>query len=104
MVRRARGVSSVIRLRRTPLPFLALAGALALALSVAACGRKGPLELPTSAADPAPAGASAPGAWEPQNTAAAGQAGVRPADRPNDAYVRGAPAARQPSILDRLVD
>ena len=91
----------MIRFRRTSLSWLALAAVLALALSVAACGRKGPLELPTSAADPAP---GTPGAWEPHNPAAAGQATVRPADRPNDPYVRGAPAAKQPSILDRLVD
>ena len=94
----------MIRFRRTRWSWLASAGALALALSIGACGRKGPLELPTSATDPAPAGGSAPGAWDPQNTADAGQGTVRPGDRPNDAYVRGSPAAKQPSILDRLVD
>jgi predicted small lipoprotein YifL len=94
----------VIRFRRTRWSFLALAGALALALSVAACGRKGPLELPTSAAEPDPAPVPVPGAWDPQNTTPAGLATVRPAERPNDPYVRGAPAAKQPSILDRLVD
>jgi predicted small lipoprotein YifL len=98
----------VIRFRRTPLSWLAVAGALALALSVAACGRKGPLELPASAVEsgpgPAPV-AGPPGQWEEQGAVAAGgRAAVRPAARPHDPYVQNAPAARQPSILDWLVD
>jgi predicted small lipoprotein YifL len=95
---------SVIRFRRTSPSWLALAAVLALALSVAACGRKGPLELPTSAVEPAPP-PGPPGQWEEQRAVeAGGQAAVRPVARPNDPYVRGAPAARQPSILDWLVD
>jgi predicted small lipoprotein YifL len=93
----------VIRFRRASSSWLALAGVLALALSLAACGRKGPLELPTAATEPAPA-AGPPGQWEEQGAVAAGAQGtVRPVSRPNDPYVRGAPAATQPSVLDWLV-
>jgi len=97
---------SVIRFRRFSPSWLALAGVLALALSVAACGRKGPLELPTSAVEPAPASvAGPPASWEEQRAVeAGGQATVRPVARPNDPYVRNAPAASQPSILDWLVN
>jgi predicted small lipoprotein YifL len=100
---------SVIRCRRTSPSWLALAGALALALSVAACGRKGPLELPPSAAAepaaaPAPV-AGPPGQWDEQRAVeAGGLATVRPVARPHDPYVRNAPAAKQPSVLDWLVD
>ena len=93
----------MIGFRRTSLSWLALAGALTLALSVAACGRKGPLELPTSAAEPAVA-PGPPGQWDDQRAVeAGGQATVRPVSRPNDPYVRGAPASSQPSVLDWLV-
>jgi predicted small lipoprotein YifL len=104
MVHRAKESMSVIRFRTASLSWLALAGVVALALSVAACGRKGPLELPTSAAEPAPA-AGPPGQWDEQRAVAVGgEATVRPVTRPHDTYVRGAPAAKQPSILDWLVD
>jgi predicted small lipoprotein YifL len=97
---------SVTRFRRFSPSWLAVAGVLALALSVTACGRKGPLDLPTSAAEPAAAAAAAPPAsWEEQRAVeAGGQATVRPVARPNDPYVRNAPAASQPSILDWLVN
>jgi predicted small lipoprotein YifL len=95
---------SVIRFRRFSPSWLAVAGVLALALSVTACGRKGPLDLPTSAAEPA-AAAGPPAPWEEQRAVeAGGQATVRPVARPNDPYVRNAPAASQPSILDWLVN
>ena len=97
----------VIRCRKTSPSWLALAGVLALALSVAACGRKGPLELPPSAAaEPAAAPvAGPPGQWDEQRAVeAGGQATVRPVSRPHDPYVRNAPAAKQPSVLDWLVD
>jgi predicted small lipoprotein YifL len=104
MLRRAKESLSVIRSRRSSPSWLALAAVLALAFSLAACGRKGPLELPASAAEPA-AVAGPPAPWEEQRAVeAGGQATVRPAPRPNDPYVRNAPAATQPSILDWLVN
>jgi predicted small lipoprotein YifL len=84
-------------------------GTLALALGLASCGRKGPLEPPPSAAiEPAPTVAptvapTPPGtAWA--ETVPGAPATGRPPGAPNQAVTAGAPAGKQQSILDLLLN
>ena len=91
---------------------LVVLGALALVLAVglAGCGRKGPLEPPPSAAiePPPPAPESAPAsvvAWPPVDAGAPGVAGTaRPANQPRDTVTSSAPAGKYSSPLDWLIN
>ena len=93
----------ILRDRRFSL--IAVAGVTVLALSLAGCGRKGPLEAPNAAVEPVAAGPA--GAWQvpaQADLAAAGQAGQRPAGRPYEAATRNAPASTRSSVFDVLID
>ena len=85
-------------------------GALALALAVglSACGRKGPLEPPPSAAiEPLPVPESAPAsavAWPPPDATSPVPGTQRPASQPRDTITSTAPAGKQGSILDWLIN
>ena len=87
------------RFRRMPLLWITGVALLGLAATLAGCGRKGPLEPPPSAAvEPVPPTAAA------DPVAATWGAPAPPATRPNEAIVRAAPAAKQRSVLDLLLD
>lgn len=72
MVRRMSGFHALSRSRARHLLRLAAIGAFALAL--AACGRKGPLDLPPSAAVPNPPPAATPGLASPVGGSPIGRA------------------------------
>ncbi len=71
---------------------LALAGALAAALALGACGRKGAL-------DPPPSAVSATGKQEPANTALIRSPFEKPAETP-----QGAKTPNKPFFLDPLLN
>jgi predicted small lipoprotein YifL len=92
--------------------FIPIAGALAFALTLAGCGVKGPLEPPPSAGiqDP-PATAQAPTGvgTPPTQSSAASLVGQPPAVAgiargTTSAAVTQAPAAKERSVLDWLID
>jgi predicted small lipoprotein YifL len=96
----------VSRSRDMSFPRLALAGALAVALGLAACGRKGPLEPPPGAAieaPPAVAEVPPPGTTWAQPPPLAADSSPRVPGRPYEGVTASAPAAKQPSILDWLI-
>ncbi len=84
---------------------MVLAGVTALALSLAGCGRKGPLEAPNATVEPV--AAQPAGAWQvpaQADLAAAGQAGQRSAGRPYEEATRNSPASTRSNVLDILID